>query len=289
MCSPNQEYQYINPSTQVALHSDCVGGCPSLRRIEWRVYQGDNDTLTNTIKWKPFVKQNSSNSSYFYGTNTSDFTAVNNLFLHHAEISYWSFEVVYTFLQENSTSALNFIINQCPVNGSCSIDPSSGTTTTLFTVNCSGWIDQDPIKDYSLYSKIHFVRIHEQVSHEILGWKSSSSERMMIAFSTMLIFQVRLPVGDRNTSLLHLMVEIRDLLNCVAEFKMDPLVVTQNTQAMDEFIDSLDYSNVGNTKNVLVDLLTSGHPNTVSQVAMVVAQVLHTRNEENLENALNSK
>ena len=71
--------------------------------------------------------------------------------------------------------------------------------------------------------RLTFALIYEQASHEILGWNPRSSERMMIAFSMMPIFQVRLPMGDSNTSLLHLIVEIRDLLNCVAEFKMDPL------------------------------------------------------------------
>ena len=59
----------------------------------------------------------------------------------------WKFEVVYTFLSETSSSALNFIINQPPYNGSCSINPLNGTTSTLFTISCPNWFDADGIKD----------------------------------------------------------------------------------------------------------------------------------------------
>jgi hypothetical protein len=60
---------------------------------------------------------------------------------------------MYFFISENSTSALNFIINQPPQNGSCLIDPLNGSTTTIFTIVCSDWVDEDGIKDYSFYGK----------------------------------------------------------------------------------------------------------------------------------------
>jgi hypothetical protein len=46
------------------------------------------------------------------------------------------------------------MINSPPANGSCSITPSNGTTSTLFNIICSNWFDKDGIKDYSLYSII---------------------------------------------------------------------------------------------------------------------------------------
>ena len=81
-------------------------------------------------------------------------TAIKNLFVSNPQISYWRFEVIYTFLSETSKSALNFVINGSPSNGSCSIYPMIGTTTTLFTVSCPGWFDDDGIKDYSLYGRV---------------------------------------------------------------------------------------------------------------------------------------
>ncbi len=61
------------------------------------------------------------------------------------------FEVIYSFDSEIASSAINFVINQPPQNGSCSINPLNGTTSTLFTISCSNWFDQDGIKDYSFY------------------------------------------------------------------------------------------------------------------------------------------
>ncbi len=90
--------------------------------------------------------------------DTKRFTAVNTLFLNNRDIIYWRFEVVYTFPNESSLSALNFVINQRPENGSCSIDPPNGTTTTLFTINCTDWIDEDHIKDYSFYRENIFFK-----------------------------------------------------------------------------------------------------------------------------------
>ncbi len=85
------------------------------------------------------------------GTNTSNFTSTNQLFLSNSQINLWQFEVVYISSTETSSSALNFIINQPPFNGSCLIDPLNGTTSSLFTISCSDWFDEHGIKDYSLY------------------------------------------------------------------------------------------------------------------------------------------
>ena len=86
------------------------------------------------------------------GRHTDRFTSINQLFLANPQKTMWRFEVVYTFASESSSSALNFVINQPPSNGSCTIDPLNGTTLTKFNVSCPHWFDQDDIKDYSVYS-----------------------------------------------------------------------------------------------------------------------------------------
>ena len=86
------------------------------------------------------------------GSNSSNFTATNQLFLANRSINYWRFEVVYTLPSERSSSALLFLINQRPRNGLCSMAPLNGTTSTSFTLTCSRWQDEDGIKDYSIYS-----------------------------------------------------------------------------------------------------------------------------------------
>ena len=91
------------------------------------------------------------NAFVFVGSNTSNFTASYRLFVDNPSIRLWRFEVVYQFANESSTSALNFVMNQSPSNGSCTMNPKNGTTTSSFTVSCPNWYDEDGVKDYSLY------------------------------------------------------------------------------------------------------------------------------------------
>jgi hypothetical protein len=91
------------------------------------------------------------------GRYTTNFTAINQLFLLNPQINLWRFEVVYSFSLTTSISALDLMMNQPPVNGSCSIAPLNGTTTTLFTISCLNWFDENGIKDYSLYSMLKIV------------------------------------------------------------------------------------------------------------------------------------
>lgn len=67
MCSPNLEYQFVNPSTQVALFSICLGNCSSLINITWNIYQGQNNNSNNTVQWIPFIQSNSSFDNIFFG------------------------------------------------------------------------------------------------------------------------------------------------------------------------------------------------------------------------------
>ena len=90
------------------------------------------------------------------GTNSRNLTTLHKLFLDNSQISFWRFEIVYLFSNETRLSALDFEMNQPPKDGSCSINPLQGTTNTVFNTNCSGWIDNDDIKDYLFYGKMNF-------------------------------------------------------------------------------------------------------------------------------------
>ena len=88
------------------------------------------------------------------GANTSNLTATRELFTRYSRVTYWRFEVVYSFPSKTSTSALNFHINDPPSEGHCSIYPSSGDTRTLFTIGCYNWYDEQEIQDFSFYGNI---------------------------------------------------------------------------------------------------------------------------------------
>ena len=170
MCIPNVEYQYINPNTQVSLSSMCVSNCQPVQKIGWSIYQGTRLPSSNITQWTLYNKLATLQDIWFFGrqsreegtrstlrllgVNTSHFTATKDLFIDSSNVVYWRFEVVYSSASQSSSSALNFIVNQPPRSGSCSVSPLSGTTSTLFTLACSNWFDEDGVKDYSFYGNI---------------------------------------------------------------------------------------------------------------------------------------
>ncbi|CAF1567400.1 unnamed protein product, partial [Adineta steineri] len=271
LCVPNLEYQFVNPTTQVALFALCVGTCTNLQNIKWNIYQGSDNSSSNYTEWTLFNNTILYENIWFFGKNTSNFTAANQLFLNNPQINLWRFEVVYTFLSVTSTSALNFIINQPPYNGSCSINPMNGTTTTLFTITCPNWYDEDGIKDYSLYA-----------------WTTDASQKLMIAYSSVSYFQVRLPSGDNETSLLNIVISIRDILDCVVEVNMSSVHVIVDYITTNDLLTSLQSSSSVLTNNLIVQLLSGGNQNIVGQIITAISQQFNQMNTENIDQAISS-
>ena len=199
------------------------------------------------------------------GRKTANFTSTNQLFLENPHIRYWRFEVVYSFGREIGSGALNFVINQPPSNGSCSISPSQGTTSTLFTVACSNWFDEDGIKGYALS-----------------GYTVHPDEQTMLAFSSVADFTARLPSPDGNQTHLNLMVTIRDALDCVTYFNVSTVVVTADVSSISQFVDALSNS------NPLARLLSSGNQNTVAQLITSLSQHFNQIDGQNVADALSS-
>jgi hypothetical protein len=66
MCIPNLEFQLLNPTTQIALFSVCLGNCSSLINITWNIYQGSNATLS-TVHWTLFNQVVQYQTIWFFG------------------------------------------------------------------------------------------------------------------------------------------------------------------------------------------------------------------------------
>ena len=226
MCVSAQEFQKVNPTTQIALFSSCVNQCSTAKSISWNIYHGK----INSSAWILFNQIDQYENSWFYGRNTSHFTATHDLFLRFPNITHWRFEVIYQFETISSLSALHFEINPTPANGSCQINPKIGITNTLFNVNCSNWQIKEKIKEYSLYT----------------------TSRQIIAFSPVSSFQVRLPVGKY----LNLVIRIRDILNGITEFNLSSVTVTSKPINLSE--------------QSFVELLSSGNQNIIGQVLTLV-------------------
>lgn len=114
-------------------------------------------------------------------------------------------------------------------------------------------------------------------------------KRTIIAFSPVETFQVRLPPGDDQNSLLHLMIVIRDTLDCTTEMNISSVHVLPDSLAITNLINDLKNSSNSLTSNPIVRLLAGGNQNTVGQVITALSQQFNKMNEENLVNAVSSR
>jgi hypothetical protein len=258
----------VNPTTQVALFSFCAGTCAKPLNITWHVYQGVDSPSLNITEWIPYPHMSAYDGRWFFGMNSSNFTATSQLFLAHPNITLWRFEVAYAFASETSTSALNFVINQPPANGSCSIQPTSGTTSTPFHVSCPGWFDHDDIKDYSLYRLMN---------------TSHTPSLIMVAFSMMPNFQVYLPPGEDPQSTLTLLVSIRDQLYSVQQWQLPPLIVRSDQTVLNDLLNDV------HSGNHFAQLLSNGNQNSMTQVINSIAQQISHIDEEQRRQLFSSK
>ena len=184
---------------------------------------------------------------------------------------YWRFEVAYSFAAGISSSALNFVVNQPPSNGSCSISPLQGTTSTLFTVSCSNWFDEDGIKDYALSS-----------------YSADAEDPLIIAFSSVSDFTIRLPSPDTNQTQLNLLVTIRDTLDCVISVNLSAVNVTVDTSSINQLVEQLSSPTSLLATSPLVRLLSSGNQNIVAQLVGSLSQHFNQIDGKNIGDAVSS-
>lgn len=178
MCSPNVEYQRINPNTQALLTSHCLQTCDDASQIviQWTVYRGfQTGYPNNDIVWILYTNMSAGDNLLFFGQRemsflkvlhcsftclgrqTPNFTATSALFQSNPSITHWKFQATYIVTNSKGvtagTGAIRFQINSPPANGTCTIDRTTGTTATLFQLSCINWYDTDGIKDYTFYGK----------------------------------------------------------------------------------------------------------------------------------------
>ena len=128
-----------------------------------------------------------------------------------------------------------------------------------------------------------------EIEFDFLAWINDRSKRTMIAFSPDSTFQVRLPVGNDQTSLLHLIVYIRDAMECVTEVNITSVNVRPDSAQMNDLITNIQSPSPSTTSNPITQLLSSGNPNTVGQVISSISQQFNKNNTENMNSAISSK
>jgi hypothetical protein len=55
------------------------------------------------MQWALFNQINFYENIWFFGRNTKNFTAINQLFKSYPQIKYWKFEVIYSFISDISS------------------------------------------------------------------------------------------------------------------------------------------------------------------------------------------
>ena len=122
-----------------------------------------------------------------------------------------------------------------------------------------------------------------------LAWTNERSEQMMIAYSVVSTFTVRLPAGNRQQNfLLHLIIHIRDTVDCIQEINISSVIVIVDTSSINQFIQNLQGTSVEKNRNPYIRLLSSGNQNIVGQILISLSQEFNRMNTENLHTAISS-
>ena len=75
-------------------------------------------------------------------------------------------------------------------------------------------------------------RLIQFLSSFFVAWTSDSSDRLILGYTTSTSFQVRMPIADAQSALLHLVVRVRDGLGCTTEQNVSSISVITNTSSI---------------------------------------------------------
>lgn len=102
-------------------------------------------------------------------------------------------------------------------------------------------------------------------------------------------FQVYLPLGDNQTSLIHLIIHIRDQLNCITELNISSVIVLSDSLSINNLINDIQHVSIGSNVNPIIQLLASGNQNLVGQIITSTSQQFNQINDKNTNKAISSK
>ena len=124
----------------------------------------------------------------------------------------------------------------------------------------------------------------------MIAWTTDPLKQFIVASSPVSTFQVRLPAGNDPTSLLHLIIRIRDTRECITESNMTSIHVVPDLSSINNLISDIQSSSADTMNdNPIVRLLNSGDQNTVCQLTNSLSQWINTKNNEDIDKAALSK
>ena len=183
---------------------------------------------------------------------------------------------------------MDFQLNSSPRNGSCSIDPRQGTTSTSFHITCPDWIDSDGIDGYSFFSERTALSSplcssrSSSSSPLLAAWTSNRSMLTMLAFTLEPSLRVRLPSDGLsiNVTSLHLLARIRDTFGATTEFLLPSVSLAFDWTP---FLDLLAHSKARTlTAHPFLPLLATGNQNVIAQLLIGQSRALNLLTEGDL-------
>ena len=108
---------------------------------------------------------------------------------------------------------------------------------------------------------------------------------IIIAFSPVPTFDVRLPAGDD----LQLVVHIRDTLNCITEYNISSVTVLPDLTSGLDLINTFRRSPDETINNELIQLMSTGNQNKIAQVISLFSSLLNQMTDRTIDEAVSSK
>jgi hypothetical protein len=113
----------------------------------------------------------------------------------------------------------------------------------------------------------------------------------MIGYTTSTSFQVQMPIDDLNSTLLQLVVHVRDLTDCMTEWDMHPITVIPDTNSITTLIITIQSTLENNsliTSNPFIHTLYGGDQNDVCQSLISFSRILNMMANQYLQIATSS-
>jgi hypothetical protein len=102
----------------------------------------------------------------------------------------------------------------------------------------------------------------------------------MVGFTSASNLQLRLPAGNDNTSLVNLVVHIRDTFDCITEYNSSSLTLVLDSTEINDLINNLQISSNAINNNPIAQLLASGNQDMVGQIITSLSQIFNKMNVE---------
>ena len=122
-----------------------------------------------------------------------------------------------------------------------------------------------------------------------VGWSADPFDRMLISYSPSSSMIARLPLLDNHRSTIHLVVLICDKLGSAAEVMLPSVPIERDMSPVNSLIQELiDESSTDLNRNPVIQALSSGNQNSVSQLLASISGAMNGMNDENIQQAIES-